>query len=151
MRFVEEVALKYEGDDCLTWPFACALGYAHITVAGKNLIASRYICRRVYGDPPDETYHAAHNCNAGHLGCVNPRHLEWKTALENSQDRIRAGRSTRGESNASAKLTADQVREIRRMKGTIGARKIGLVFGVSETTVLDIHRRKKWAHLDATT
>ncbi len=148
MRFILDVALKHEDDACLIWPFSRAnWGYGAVFVDGRNTPASRHVCRLAHGDPPDESYYATHSCNAGHEGCVNPKHLSWQTCLGNAQDRINAGNSLRGELNPSAVLTTEQVREILRLKGTIGARKIGLRFGVCESTVLNIHTGRKWAWL----
>lgn len=151
MRFVTEIALKHTGDDCLIWPFSRAnRGYGVVTIDGKQTPASRHVCRLAHGDPPEESYYATHSCNAGHEGCVNPHHLSWKTCLGNAQDKIDAGHSLRGELNPSCVLTTDQVREILRLKGTIGARKIGLRYGVCESTVLNIHRGHKWGWLKDT-
>lgn len=150
LRFIEEVALVHTGDDCLPWPFGRGgAGYGLLNVDGRAIIASRYVCKRAHGDPPDDSFEASHSCSAGHEGCVNPHHVSWKTPLQNAQDKIDAGNSLRGELNPTNVLTTDQVREILRLKGTIGAAKIGARFGVCETTVLNIHRRRKWAWLEA--
>lgn len=149
MRFVQEVALLFDGDECLPWPFGKGTGgYGSLMVDRRLRVASRYICELAHGAPPSAGAEAAHSCNNGHQGCVNPRHLSWKTVAENMQDKIDNGTTLRGELNPSNVLSEDQVREIRRLKGTIGAKKIGARFGVCETTVLYIHQRKKWAWLE---
>ena len=54
-----------------------------------------------------------------------------------------------GEKNKSAKLTEDQVREIRRLYTTgLFQYEIGKMFGVSQRTVCLITRREKWTHVD---
>lgn len=148
LRFINEVAMHHEGDECLLWPFGRPnSGYGVISVGGVHLVRSRYVCTLKHGPPPTPLHEAAHSCNNGHLGCISPIHLSWMTHEENMIHKIASGHSLRGEKNPGNILTEAQVLEIRRLKGTIGARKIGLRFGVCETTVLDIHRRKKWAWL----
>lgn len=56
----------------------------------------------------------------------------------------------RGSDANSAKLTADEVREIRRMyaERDLTMAEVGEEFGVSSTTVCDIVNRKIWQHVD---
>jgi hypothetical protein len=51
----------------------------------------------------------------------------------------------RGESNAQAKLTAEQVREIRISDGSL--RKIAAKFVVSHQTIESIKKRRTWRHI----
>lgn len=90
MRFVKETALPFEGNECLEWPYSGNnWGYGQLTVAGRLVVASRFVCEIAHGDPPTPEYQAAHSCGNGHLGCVNPQHLRWATPKENSADKIR--------------------------------------------------------------
>lgn len=76
--------------------------------------------------------------------------LAWGTQLENCQDTLRHGKTTRGERHRHAILTADQVRQIRKMRRSgarTGGRQIARQFGISEGTVSDIFRGKRWAWL----
>jgi hypothetical protein len=41
-RFYYEVALTYEGDECLIWPYANVRGYAQLVVDGRT---QRLVCR----------------------------------------------------------------------------------------------------------
>jgi len=45
------------------------------------------MCRLANGDPALPWLEASHTCEQGHLGCVNPKHLEWETHYENHQRR----------------------------------------------------------------
>jgi hypothetical protein len=56
----------------------------------------------------------------------------------------------RGERNGSAKLTADQVREIRQRHATgdIGYIRLATLFGVGVSTVRRIVHRSKWRHIE---
>jgi hypothetical protein len=145
-----EAAAKHEGDDCLIWPFARDHnGYGVRVTKGHTQTASRAICLLAHGEPPTPKHHAAHTCNAGHLGCVNPRHLTWKTAKENAADKFGAGTQPLGETHYKAKLTAEQIRQMRDeiaagdQPVTVIARKYGLHPG----SAYGIRDRKRWAHV----
>jgi hypothetical protein len=150
MRFIREIAVPYRGDECLIWPFGkWSNGYGVLNRRGPNIGAHRFICRLVNGEPPDITYDAAHSFGNGHLGCVNHRHLSWKTRSENLADRLLHGTHDRGERSVNAKLTDDNAKEILSLRGTISQTKIAKKFGVSQTCVSMIHRRLTWPHIDA--
>ena len=76
--------------------------------------------------------------------------LECVTRPENIQHAFRLGLyDKRGERHPGHKLTAEEVRAIRRLRGTGSTlRSIGEQFGVSLQTVHDIAARKSWRHLD---
>ena len=148
-RYFDNVVVKYAGDDCLVWPFARGdHGYGLIVREKRNISVSRLVCEVIHGPPNAPNLEAAHACGRGHLGCVAPRHLSWKTPKENQNDRIEHDTHARGERNTSAKLTREQVRQIRSLCGTHFQREIGTMFGVSLTTVNQIHHRKTWTWLD---
>ena len=77
----------------------------------------------------------------------NAENLYWGTAKQNQIDCTKNGNrpSRIGERNPSAKLTEDQVRQIRTMEGS--STKVGALFGVSGSMVVLIRNRKKWAHV----
>lgn len=51
-----------------------------------------------------------------------------------------------GERNGSAKLTAEMVVEIRRIRATgLSAKRVGAMFGVCENTVFNIQKGRNWA------
>lgn len=148
MNFIECVVLSFEGDECLFWPYRTNhLGYGWIWVDGAHMGTHRYVCQRTHGSAPTPNHHAAHTCGNGHLGCVNPRHLSWKTARENAADKVAHGTVNRGARNPSAKLTDEKVRAMRRLKGKAQQKEIAAAFGVSEMTVSLVMRNKVWTHL----
>ena len=69
--------------------------------------------------------------------------LAWGTAKDNSQDMIRHGNSTLGESNPQAKLTWDKVSEIRNRPNDSGVT-LAAEFGISTATVSLIRNNKIW-------
>ncbi|QIG72944.1 HNH endonuclease protein [Rhizobium phage RHph_N3_2] len=151
MRFIREVAMHHYGDECLTWPFGrISDGYGQVRVDNKTLIASRYICELAHGAPPTPKHEAAHNCGKGHLGCVSPNHLEWKTAVANKADKLIHGTITRGERNGRAKLTEDEVRTILSLKGEMSQRKLAERFSVSKSLISLILLGRSWAEVTNT-
>ncbi len=74
--------------------------------------------------------------------------LEWVTPAGNVAHAIshglHGGRPLPGEENGRAKLTQEQVAEIRRLKGVIGARPLAKRFGVSRSAIQFIHQNKHW-------
>lgn len=72
--------------------------------------------------------------------------LSWGTPQENSADRIRHGTTAKGAKNGGAKLTEEQVHEMRRLRRDEGAKYADLaeLFGVSFTTVYRICARSHW-------
>lgn len=150
-RFYETTVLGFAGTDCLAWPYnrnSGGYGMVYDPTTRKHLFIHRLACAHANGPAPSPEHQAAHSCGNGRKGCVNPNHLSWKTAKENHADKIAHGTHRRGEANYAAKLTADDVRAIRRLAGSISQSKIGLLFGVAQRTVGDIIHRKHWAWLN---
>ena len=143
-RYLSEIAMGYEGDTCLIWPYGRnGSGYGML----GSKIASRLICERSNGSSPSRDHVAAHSCGNGHIGCVTKKHIRWATPTENMADMIAHGTSTRGDRSPNAKLAEADVREIRRLKGKMSTIKLGLTYGVSAETIRCIHLRKAWAWL----
>lgn len=148
-RFFEETVLIHTTrDKCLIWPFARSKqGYGRMSFGGRNHIVSRLVCLKRHGVPPSPKHQAAHSCGNGHLGCVNPHHLSWKTRKENSADSVAHGTSAAGERHRSAKLNAADVEEIRRRQDEAARYRLAREFGVSECTISSIIHRRTWRHL----
>jgi hypothetical protein len=99
---------------------------------------------------------AMHHCD--NPSCCNPAHLSIGTVLENNLDKIAKGRenSAKGERNARAKLTDDQVREIRK-RAIIGTRsgygqgsnsvELAKEFGVHTELIRRIAKGFGWSHV----
>lgn len=134
-----EANRDHRGDECLIWPFSTARsGYGSFTRNGKCFYVHRYMCEYANGPAPSARPFAAHSCGRGQFGCVNPRHLIWKTNSQNQLDRHGHG------ATFSNVLTPIQVDEIIQTKDTISARAAAAQFNVSETTVRQIRAGKTW-------
>jgi hypothetical protein len=71
--------------------------------------------------------------------------LEWNTHLVNLGDMVVHGTSFAGVKHPKAKLTEDDIREIRAANAT--ERALGEVYGVSQVTINSIRTRKTWKHV----
>lgn len=135
--------VHHKGDECLIWPFALNWnGYGNLMYEGKMTKAHRVMCRLAHGEPPTPKHVAAHSCNRGHLACVHPDHLSWKTPRENLLDRRAAGTLTKKRWNKNGTLSDDQIRRIVELKGKLNQREIAAMFGISYQHVSVIHQGK---------
>lgn len=148
MKFINEVALPFSGDECLLWPFAKDQhGYGQVWIDGALRGAHRVVCIKSHGQAPSPSSQAAHSCGMGHEGCVNPRHLRWDTRIGNFLDKEAHGTLAFGEKHPSSKLTDDDIREIRSLSSTMPQKDIAEMFGVSKPTISAIMTGKRWAHV----
>lgn len=100
--------------DCQIWtgPIGTA-GYGVISRSGIIQRAHR-VAYELYVGPIPKGLVVRHLCNV--KACVNPDHLAVGTQAENVNDAAAIGRMSRyGESGPKAKLTSEQVMEIRRL------------------------------------
>jgi hypothetical protein len=82
--------------------------------------------------------------------CTNPRHLAVGDHMDNVESRHRAGHTARGEENGRAKLTAEDVAEIK-LALRRGASNADLAeqFGVSVRAIWGIANDRVWKHVQA--
>jgi hypothetical protein len=117
-------------DECWEWTGAKdASGYGEITFRRRVLKAHR-IALELAGYDIRGVF-SLHECD--NPGCVNvhPKHVRPGTHQENMDGMVARGRSTRGERNPGAKLSASQVEEIRtRCARGEKQKDVGAAFGV---------------------
>ena len=82
--------------------------------------------------------------------CID--NLRYGTHKENEEDKKRHGTHQTGEGNPAAKLTDDDVREIRRIKSERGSEwglnvSLAMKFKVSTCTIKDAASGRKWRHV----
>jgi predicted XRE-type DNA-binding protein len=141
--------------DCWEWKSSLyPNGYGQVWFEGRMQKAHRVVYELVIGPIPEgEGYHGTcvcHTCD--NRKCVNPDHLFLGSHDENMHDMKSKGRAPRmqGEAHGQSKLTADQVREIRRLSEEgLTQRAIANRFGISRPHVSYIVNGKYWAHLDS--
>jgi hypothetical protein len=141
--------VSYQGAECLPWPFAVGdHGRGNAVLDGRLMSAPKAMCILAHGEPPSPDHETAHSCGMGHLGCINPRHLSWKTHRENEADKLAHGTIVRGEAVNTAKLSEEAVRDIRRLKGRESRACLADRYGVTVGTIHDVQVRRTWAWLE---
>jgi hypothetical protein len=129
----------YQGDDCLEFPYARKpSGYGALKFEGRIMAASRAMCILAHGHPASEELVAAHSCGNGHLGCVNPKHLRWATALENAQDLVK--HREMGIRPLQSGVDMDRVTDIMRVRGLEPQKVTAARHGISASMVCRIQR-----------
>ena len=80
---------------------------------------------------------------------TNPHveNLEYVTRTQNMAHALAVGLAPQGESVHSAKLSQDDVHEIRSLEGSCSQHAIARMFGVSRSTVEDILARRTWREM----
>lgn len=87
-----------------------------------------------------------HSCD--NPRCVRPDHLRVGTPAENYADSRAKGRNTRGERNANAKVTADDVRAIRAaVRSGARVRDLAARYDLQAGTIYSIARGRIWKHV----
>ena len=125
--------------------------YPAISINSRPVPATRFAYQHFVGQIPSGLL-VCHHCDTPQ--CVNPRHMFLGTNQENMSDRNRKFRQAWGERGGRAKLTAEQVREIRSIykKGCSkypgNAHELARRFKISPTTIYSIISGKSWFHLD---
>ena len=136
---VEKVA------ECGCWIWMGSIttrGYGQILSNNKTFYAHRASYMAFKGEIPEGQY-VCHKCDT--VSCVNPEHLFLGTQKQNLQDMARKGRSTIGERNPQAKLTVEQVLQIREMQGS--HQEIADLMNISRSNVGLIKNRGRWNHV----
>jgi hypothetical protein len=87
-----------------------------------------------------------HRCD--NPSCVRPSHLREGTLLDNNRDQVRPGRTAKGVKNRAAKLSEEQVAEIRQRfaAGELQG-KLAREFGVTQPAVSLIVNGRNWRHV----
>lgn len=129
--------VNFDGPDCLLWPWAKdGQGRGSVKYGDKLCRAHRVMCEMVHGAPPTLEHHAAHSCGNGHLACVHPKHVSWKTKEENAQDRVKDGRNF---GNSAGHFTKFTPHDLVRLKDGIRAKRrvkdLAVEFGVARSVV----------------
>lgn len=143
-------------DECWLWRGQLIKGgYGRVFVgydrAGKTVmhLAHRVAWELEHGEAIPGDLLVRHKCD--NPPCQNPNHLELGTHVDNMQDRTDRGRHTpmRGSRHGKAKLTEQDVREIRELAAN-GTSTAGLArrFAVSEYCVYAVVNRVTWRHVE---
>lgn len=137
--------IRKDSSGCWIWTGTKSdRGYGMLRHTGERYQTHRFSVAAFQGDLGPEDV-VCHTCDTP--SCVNPDHLYRGTHLDNMADRSARGRAIgpRGELSGSAKLTEQDVREIRAASGNHAetARR----FNVSDALVRAIRKRTRWGHI----
>lgn len=135
------------GTPCWEWQGTRSKhGYGSLFSANKRWLAHR-ASYYAFVEPITEKDLILHKCD--NPPCVNPEHLYIGTQAENVRDCIARRRHNYGSRNGQAKLSDEQVLQIRAMLETRKMRHkdIAEKFGVSIWTTILIKQGRRWKHL----
>lgn len=150
---------KYKVSDAGCWIWQAAKdkdGYGKVRYQGKDYRAHRLSYQMHTGVNPKEML-VLHKCDTP--SCVNPSCLFLGTNQDNMSDKVAKGRHPKHEDHYRSKLTHRDVELIREMtkrhkpsavKTDMGFGVLKFLsswFGVSNKTLCNIHKGRKWKHL----
>lgn len=123
------------------------LGYLVVNLFREGSKPRTYKVHRLvllaFSGPPPDGFEGAH------LNGINTDNrlvnLRWVTPKENQGHRKIHGTGNVGRNHPMAKLTEEQVLEIRKAEGTHGV--IGRAYGIAQSHVSLIKSKKTWRHI----
>ena len=142
-RFLDKVSPE-PNSGCWLWIGAMRnRGYGSFQFRGGQWRAHRAAYEMFIGPIPDGLF-VTHSCDTP--SCVNPRHLSVGTHTDNMRDMRGRDRSLRGTRHRDAKLTEDDVREIRSSSNS--QRTLAKRYGVHQGAIYLVQKRKTWKHVE---
>lgn len=160
-RFWHKADVKTESE-CWEWKGnKNKTGYGMLWISDKPAVKklAHRISWEIHNGEIPEGLGVLHKCD--NPPCINPAHLFLGTFRDNMKDKLTKGRHARGEKQKHI-LTDEAVMEIRNRyanrnkqprrnyrgdEDPNGARAIAKDYGVSQWTIFDVVRGRRWAHL----
>lgn len=149
-------------EECRLWPYQPNQRYPIVRYtpgfqfAYSQMPVHVATCLAWHGEKPTEIHQAAHLCGVSR--CWAGEHLAWKTPAENMADVVAMGRSTRGARCGHAKLTEEQVREIRALAASVEneprlgrkytRKSLAEQYGVTAMVISGIVNGKQWTWVE---
>lgn len=141
-RFRSKVAVAGP-DECWLWTASQRGGYGKYGQGRHQSLRAHRVSYELSVGPIPEGMMVCHTCDT--KLCVNPAHLFLGSHAENMADRNQKGRQASGERHSQAKLTADDVENIRANRMNLSGRELAALFGVSPSLISCIFNGKAWA------
>lgn len=116
----------------------CKGGYPRTLFKGKKIRVHVISLEQRLGRKIKKGYQANHTCN--NKLCINPEHLYEGTQEQNIQDAMESGSFSKGENHVSAKLSDQEIKEIR--KSGLSRKELSRMYKITTTHISRIIRRK---------
>ncbi len=148
-RFQRYIGMPTESG-CIIWTgHKNNHGYGSIgseSQKGRMLLAHRVSYEIAHG-PISDSIMVLHSCD--NPSCVNPDHLFLGTQADNIADMVSKGRGPNGTKAWNSKLTDNDILEIRNRyaSGGVTQRTLSDEFGISQSRICWIIKRKSWKHI----
>lgn len=131
---------------CRLWPGKrTRAGYGRVYFGTKRWAAHRFVWWMLHGDIPDGL-EVCHHCD--NPPCFEPTHLFLGTTQDNKADSIRKSRHARGTRCGQAKLTDQDILDIR---AAIAAGETNLSiskrYPVNDASISNIRTGHTWKHI----
>ena len=143
----EEKFIPEQNSGCWIWISADTEGYGDFYFHPTFERAHRASWMLYRGEIPAGIF-VLHKCD--NPSCVNPNHLFLGTNDDNMKDMVRKGRqkSIRGSQHKNAKVTEDNVIEMRKLSASgMSQYKIAEMFGIGKSMANYICNRTSWKHV----
>ena len=116
-------------------------GYLRVSIEGKLQFIHRLVAEKYIPNPEgkQQVNHKDGNKLNNHKD-----NLEWVTNQENRNHAIDARLHLQGEDCPWAKLSANDIVAIRKLKGKVSNRELGEIYGVATSTISSIQQYKSW-------
>jgi len=151
MNFSPEVIERFKNkiepiteSGCWIWMGTLhSFGYGWFWLNGTVKLAHRISWEIFKGTIPRDKC-ILHKCDIPY--CVNPNHLFLGTRIDNNIDRDKKKRVASGEKQGHAKLTINQVNEIRSLyiPRKMSSYKLAKKYGVSNSNIMKIINKQSW-------
>jgi hypothetical protein len=135
-------------DECWEWGRGTNKGYGVIAVGTGKVRQAHVVAWELHhGQPLPTGMVVRHLCD--NRPCTNPAHLALGTHADNASDRVEHGQSNKGVDHPHAKLSDEDVVEIRRLyESGVYQRVIAGQFGISQANVSFIVNGIAWDHIN---
>jgi hypothetical protein len=91
-----DLAVAYTGDDCIMWPFDLNIQASKVLRGYGSVKPGWLICTLVHGPSKGKPWPMA-DCPRGAEGCINPKHVAWRSSKERGMIIGKRRRQKKGE------------------------------------------------------